>query len=181
MFGKGNSIGSEFAFKPIVSIHINLYLHGKPCLQLYVYQTEFPVHEVEVNEQAFPSGRLQKRTALLKLEGKSPTWFQHRENADKASLNLFFLGHLSRKVFFSSRNRQILNRTAELVCHCFGMLIDPVGAVGEKVLQIPEHYMILIQELGHCTAGLDRQVSTKEHSIKTTQCSIDLFLMFAYK
>ena len=61
------------------------------------------------------------------------------------------------------------------------MLIDPVGAVGEKVLQILEHDMILIQEIGHRAAVLDRQVSTKEHSIKTAQCPIDLFLMFAYK
>jgi hypothetical protein len=44
------------------------------------------------------------------------------------------------------------------------MLIDPVGAVGEKFLQIPELYMVLIQEVGHCTAVLDRQVSSKEHA-----------------
>jgi hypothetical protein len=144
MFGKGNSISRQFALKPIVSIHINLYLHGKPRLQLYVYQTKFPIHEVKVNEQAFPSGRFHKRAALLKLEGKSPAWFQYRENADQASLDSFFLGHLSRKVFLSSSNGQILNGTAELVRHCFGMLIDPVGTVSEKPLQIPEHYMILI-------------------------------------
>ena len=37
----------------------------------------------------------------------------------------------------------------------------------------------MIQKLRHSPAGLYRQVSSKEHSIETTQRSIDLFLMFA--
>jgi hypothetical protein len=80
------------------------------------------------------------------------------------SLDPFFLGHLSCKVFLSSRNRRILNGVAELVRHCFGMLIDPVGAAGEKVLRILEHDMILIQGMGYCAAVLDRQVSSKKQA-----------------
>jgi hypothetical protein len=39
----------------------------------------------------------------------------------------------------------------------------------------------LIEKLSHGPAGLNRQVTAKEHAIETSQRGLDLFLMFAYK
>jgi hypothetical protein len=74
VFGEGNPIGREFTFQPIMPIHVNLDLHGKPGLQFHVDQTKFPVHEVEVNKKAFPAGRPDQRAAFFKPKGKSPAW-----------------------------------------------------------------------------------------------------------
>ena len=53
---EGNPVCRKLSFQPIMSVHIDLYLHEKPSLYFYVDQAEFLIHEVEVNKQAFPAG-----------------------------------------------------------------------------------------------------------------------------
>jgi len=139
-----------------VAVKVDLNLHRKPGLQLHVNQPKLPVHEVEINKQALPSGRLNKRAAFFKPEGKSPARFQYGKNADQSAFDSLVLGHFPRQIFLSSGNRQVLKRTVEFRGHRFRMLIDFVGMVDEKVLQTHEGYLILIQELGHGPAGLNR-------------------------
>ena len=51
-----------------MAVYVNLYLHGKPGLQFYVFQTKFSIHEAEANEQAFPSGWQYTAPPLLDLK-----------------------------------------------------------------------------------------------------------------
>ena len=74
---EGYPVGRKLSLQPIMPVHINLNLHGKPGLQLYMDQTEFLIHEIEVNKQAFPSGGLYERSPFYKPERKCPAWFQY--------------------------------------------------------------------------------------------------------
>jgi hypothetical protein len=56
VFGKRYSISRKLLFQPIVPVHVDLYLPGKPSLYFYADQPAFLIHEVEVNKQAFPTG-----------------------------------------------------------------------------------------------------------------------------
>src|SRR5258708_6967246 len=48
----------ELARQPLVTVEIDLHLEREPGLQLDVDQTQLAIHEVVIELQAFPSGRL---------------------------------------------------------------------------------------------------------------------------
>jgi len=164
-----------------VSVEVDLNLHRKPGLQFHVNQAESAVHEVEVQEQAFPAGRLHERATFLKLEGEGPAGFHDRKDADQPALDAVILGYLPGQLFLAGGNTQVLERPAGLRGQRFGVLMDFAGVVGEEVLQTAEPDLLLIEELSHGPTGLNRQVTAKEHAIEAAQCPMDLVLMFAYK
>jgi hypothetical protein len=47
------------------------------------------------------------------------------------------------------------------------MLIDSFRVLNEKVFQPPELTIILLEELRHAPARLNRQVAAKQHAIET--------------
>ncbi len=144
-------------------------------------QAELAVHEAEIQEQAFPAGRLHKRATFLKLEGEGPAGFYDRKDADQSALDAVIPGDLPGQLFLAGGNTQVLERPAGLRGQGFGVLMDFGSVVGEEVLQASEPDLLLVEELGHGPTRLNRKVTAKKHAIETAQGAIDLFLMFAYK
>ena len=64
--GEADLIGRKFPSEPLMSIQVNLDLHGEPALNPHVNQAEVSIDEVVVKMQALAAGRLNEGTPCAK-------------------------------------------------------------------------------------------------------------------
>jgi hypothetical protein len=83
-----------------MAVDVDLGLEGKPRLEPHVDEPEFPIHEVAVEEQALPLGRLDVR-GLLPADVVGAARLDGREDADQPVLDAIALGDLASQLFLA--------------------------------------------------------------------------------
>jgi len=87
--GEADVIGRKFPSEPLMSIEIDLDLHGEPALNPYVNQAEVAIHGVVVKMQALAAGRLNEGAPCAEAEGESATGLEDGKNTPVLADELF--------------------------------------------------------------------------------------------
>jgi hypothetical protein len=164
----------ELPGQPLVPVHVDLELEGKPRLQLDMDQAEIAVHEVVVEEETLAFGGLNEGRALLPAEGEGPAGFERREDSDQAVLDVVALSELTGEGFLVRPLSKVLVGTPLARGHLMGMGFHARRLSQHEALDLPPANARTLQETRHRVATEEREVSAENHPVKAGEDAFDL-------
>ena len=169
-------LGQVFA-----TIDANLNGHGQPGLQSHVHQTELPVDEVEIDEQALASGQAEFEVTCFPVAAdlERPARLDAGEHADQPLSDSVALHHSAGEVLFGDRRRsQINQRAAVLGGKRLGVRFNFIRqALGECPKVLVEHAVRGEERLEALSVLQGPQRAPKQQSIEARQHAHDLLPM----